>query len=210
MFGKSKDDNDQLPSPVQQPERPAVAKSAEQVSTDQVSTISRGMTIVGKISGEGTLNVFGQVEGELRALNVLINEGARVEGDVVAQELTIGGQVKGAIHATRVKLNSTALVEGDIFHRSLSIEENARFEGSSKREDNAVDMASTYCTARPPPVTFRLRPLPSRATGNRTGRQAMRDPLTRHRRAHARSDLSSKSNKLEDLPRLRGCFERIE
>jgi cytoskeletal protein CcmA (bactofilin family) len=76
-------------------------------------------------------------------LNVLINEGARVEGDVVAQELTIGGQVKGAIHATRVKLNSTALVEGDIFHRSLSIEENARFEGSSKREDNAVDMART-------------------------------------------------------------------
>src|SRR6476620_2643250 len=124
MFGKSKDDNDQLPSPVQQPERPAVAKSAEQGSTDQVSTISRGMTIVGKISGEGTLNLFGHVEG-----------------DVVAQELTIAGQVKGAIHATRVKLNSTALVEGDIFHRSLSIEENARFEGSSKREDNAVDMA---------------------------------------------------------------------
>jgi cytoskeletal protein CcmA (bactofilin family) len=148
MFGKSKDDNDQLPSPVQQPERPAVAKSAEQGSTDQVSTISRGMTIVGKISGEGTLNVFGQVEGELRALNVLINEGARVEGDVVAQELTIGGQVKGAIHATRVKLNSTALVEGDIFHRSLSIEENARFEGSSKREDNAVDMARTRTKPR--------------------------------------------------------------
>jgi cytoskeletal protein CcmA (bactofilin family) len=148
MFGKSKDDNDQLPSPVQQPERLAVAKSAEQGSTDQVSTISRGTTIVGKISGEGTLNVFGQVEGELRALNVLINEGARVEGDVVAQELTIGGQVKGAIHATRVKLNSTALVEGDIFHRSLSIEENARFEGSSKREDNAVDMARTR--TRPP------------------------------------------------------------
>ena len=95
MFGKSKDDNDQLPSPVQQPERPAVAKSAEQGSADQVSTISRGMTIVGKISGEGTLNVFGQVEGELRALNVLINEGARVEGDVVAQELTIGWTGQG-------------------------------------------------------------------------------------------------------------------
>ena len=109
MFGKSKDDNDQLPSPVQEPERAAVAKSAEQGSTDQVSTISRGTTIVGKISGEGTLNVFGQVEGELRALNVLINEGARVEGDVVAEDLTIGGQVKGSIHASRVKLNSTAV-----------------------------------------------------------------------------------------------------
>jgi cytoskeletal protein CcmA (bactofilin family) len=140
MFGKSKDDNDQLPSTVQQPQPPAATKSAEQISTEPVSTISRGMTVVGKIFGEGTLNVFGQVEGELRALNVLINEGARVEGDVVAEDLTIGGQVKGAIHASRVKLNSTAVVEGDIFHRSLSIEENARFEGSSKREDNAVDV----------------------------------------------------------------------
>jgi cytoskeletal protein CcmA (bactofilin family) len=140
MFGKSKDDNDQPPSAVQQPQRPAATKPVEQMSTDQVSTISRGMTVVGKIFGEGTLNVFGQVEGELRALNVLINEGARVEGDVVAEDLTVGGQVKGSIHASRVKLNGTAVVEGDIFHRSLSIEENARFEGSSKREDNAVDV----------------------------------------------------------------------
>jgi len=140
MFGKSKDDKDQLPSAVQQPQRPAATKPAEQGSADQLSTISRGMTVVGKIFGEGTLNVFGQVEGELRALNVLINEGARVEGDVVAEDLTIGGQVKGSVHASRVKLNGTAVVEGDIFHRSLSIEENARFEGSSKREDNAVDL----------------------------------------------------------------------
>ena len=63
-----------------------------------------------------------------------------MEGDVVGEELTIGGTVKETIHASRVKLNSTAVVEGDIFHRSLSIEENARFEGSSKREDNAVDV----------------------------------------------------------------------
>ena len=35
------------------------------------------------------------------------------------------------------------VVEGDIFHQSLSIEENARFEGSSKREDNAVDVSGT-------------------------------------------------------------------
>ena len=142
MFGKSKDDNDQLPSAVQQLQQPAATKSAEPVSADQVSTISRGMSAVGKIVGEGTVHVLGQVEGELRALTVLIAEGAKVEGDVVAEELTIGGMVKGTIHANRVMLNSTAVVEGDIFHRSLSIEENARFEGSSKRED-AIDVPRT-------------------------------------------------------------------
>src|SRR5271156_5129680 len=138
MFGKSKDENDRVPSPAQQLQRSV--HSGEQVSTDQASVISHGMTVVGKLFGEGTIQIFGHVEGELRALTVLINEGAKVVGDVVAEELTIGGQVKGTIHANRVKLNNTAVVEGDIFHRSLSIEENARFEGSSKREDNAVDV----------------------------------------------------------------------
>ena len=140
MFGKSNDENDRVPPPVQQLQRPAAMHSGEQPSTDQASSISRGMTVVGKIFGEGTVQVFGHIEGELRALTVLINEGAKVEGDVVADELTVAGQVKGTIHANRVKLNGTAVVEGDIFHRSLSIEENARFEGSSKREDNAVDV----------------------------------------------------------------------
>jgi cytoskeletal protein CcmA (bactofilin family) len=141
MFGKPKDENDQVPSPLQPFRRPLA--TTEQGSKNQTSSISRGTAIVGKVVGEGIVHVFGRIQGELRAITVLIDEGAKVEGDVVAEELTIGGMVKGVIHANRVKLNSTAVVEGDIYHRSLSIEENARFEGSSKREDNAVDVAQT-------------------------------------------------------------------
>ena len=148
MFGKSKDDSDELPPTTQQLQLPGETKSGEPASNDQISTISRGVTVIGKIVGEGTVHLLGQIEGELRALTVLINQGAKVEGDVVAEELTIGGMVKGTIHANRVKLNSTAVVEGDIFHRSLSIEEDARFEGSSKRDDNAVDLTRTL-TQRP-------------------------------------------------------------
>ena len=143
MFGKSEDGNDRVAPPIQKLQCPAAMHSGEQAATDQASSISRGMTVVGKIFGETSVQLFGRIEGELRALTVLINEGAQVEGDVVAEELTISGQVKGTIHANRVKLNSTAVVEGDIFHRSLSIEENARFEGSSKREDNGVDVSRT-------------------------------------------------------------------
>ena len=65
------------------------------------------------------------------------------------RELTIGGYVKGTIHANRVKLNSTAIVEGDIFHRTLAIEENARFEGTSRRNENAIDTPSRVQTKRP-------------------------------------------------------------
>ena len=143
MFGKSKDDNGQLTMDGQQPQASAATKPVEPVLADQISTIGRSMTVVGKIVDEGTVHVFGQIEGQLRALTVLIGEGAKVEGDLVAEELTVGGLVKGTIHANRVRLNSTAVVEGDIFHQSLSIEENARFEGSSKREDNAGEVLRT-------------------------------------------------------------------
>jgi len=142
MFGKIKGnsaDNDQVPAPVQPFQRLALAHSSTSEPTDEISSISSGMTIIGKIAGEGTVNIFGRVEGELRASTVLISDGAHVEGDIIADELTIGGRVKGTIHASRVKLNSTAIVEGDIFHRSLAIEENARFEGSSQREDTIGD-----------------------------------------------------------------------
>ena len=132
-------ENDPVPSSQKPLQRPAAMRWEEPALIDPTSSISRGITVVGKIFGEGTVQLFGRIEGEVRASTVLIKEGAQVEGTVVAEELTIAGQVKGTIHANRVKLDSTAVVEGDIFHRLISIEENARFEGLSKREDDAGD-----------------------------------------------------------------------
>ena len=60
-------------------------------------------------------------------------------GDVVAQEVTVRGHVKGTIRAVRVRLEDGATVEGDIFHRSLSIDEGAMFEGSSRRVENPTN-----------------------------------------------------------------------
>ena len=154
MFGKSNSpDTDRAVASIEpQSQRPAVTPSSAPraaAAGDDTSSISAGMTIVGKISGEGTVTIYGRVEGELRASTVLIAQGADVEGDIVADDVSVGGRVKGTIHANRVKLNGTAIVEGDIFHRSLSIEENARFEGSSRREGAAAD-ASHIPLTRPP------------------------------------------------------------
>jgi cytoskeletal protein CcmA (bactofilin family) len=106
------------------------------------SSISSGLSIVGKIIGRGALTIFGHVEGELRASSVVIAQGAQMEGDVVAEDLTINGHVKGTVHANRVKLGGTGVVEGDILHQTLAIEENARFEGVSRRSESAIDSTS--------------------------------------------------------------------
>ena len=71
--------------------------------------------------------------------DLLIGDGAQVEGSVIAQDVTVCGRVKGTIRAVRVKLQEGGVVEGDIFHRSLTIEENSVFEGSSRRVENPTD-----------------------------------------------------------------------
>ena len=106
------------------------------------SCIGSGMSIVGNIECNGPAQVFGRVKGELRASDLLIGDGAQIEGSIVAQDVTVCGRVKGTIRAVRVKLQDGGTVEGDIFHRSLSIDENSLFEGSSRRVENPTDQPS--------------------------------------------------------------------
>ena len=120
----------------------AVAHSEPLAAPETISSISSELSIIGKIVGNGKVAIFGHVEGEIHASTVQLGDGAQIEGSIIAEELTIGGRVKGTIRANHVKLNSTAVVEGDIYHRSLAIEENAQFEGMSRRQENVIDMPS--------------------------------------------------------------------
>src|ERR671930_1118628 len=107
------------------------------------SCIGSGMSIVGNIDCNGPAQVFGRITGGLRASDLLIGDGAQIEGSVIAQDVTVCGHVKGTIRAVRVKLQDGGGVEGDIFHRSLSIDENSLFEGSSRRVENPTDLSSS-------------------------------------------------------------------
>lgn len=120
----------------------AAMRSDPVAKPETISSIGSGMAMTGTIVCDGPVQIHGRVEGDLRATEILIGDSARVEGNIVAQELTIRGHVKGTIRAIRVKLQGNGTVEGDIFHRSLSIEEHAQFEGSSHRMENPMESAA--------------------------------------------------------------------
>jgi cytoskeletal protein CcmA (bactofilin family) len=140
MFGKGKSAGEGWKA--QPPQRLTLSRSATALPLQTISSLSSEMTVVGKIVCKDVLKIYGLVEGEVIASNALIAEGARIQGDIVAEELTVAGRVKGEIYALRVKLQGTAVVEGDIYHRSLSMDENARFEGCSWPEDNSPEPRS--------------------------------------------------------------------
>jgi cytoskeletal protein CcmA (bactofilin family) len=125
------------------------AKSEPTTKAGMASCIGSDMSIVGNIECKGPAQVFGRIEGEVRASDLQINDGAQVEGSVIAQNVTVCGRVKGTIRAVRVKLQNGGAVEGDIFHRSLSIDENSQFEGSSRRVENPTDLSSSVDTKGP-------------------------------------------------------------
>jgi cytoskeletal protein CcmA (bactofilin family) len=112
-------------------------------TTDIVSTLGAGMLITGNIVCEGSAQIFGRVVGDIQAMQVLIGEGAHVEGNIAAQEVTINGAFKGTIRAHNVRLKGSATVDGEIFSKSLTVEENVQFEGVSRRLEKSVELPSS-------------------------------------------------------------------
>jgi cytoskeletal protein CcmA (bactofilin family) len=151
------------PRPVVEP-APVRLEPATKAGT--ISSIGTGMSIVGTIDCNGPAQVFGRIEGEVRASDLLVGDGAHIDGNIIAQDVTICGHVKGTVRAVRVKLQAGGAVEGDIFHKTLSIDESALFEGSSRRVENPTEHRASIVEAKPPQkkgtvsVTPTLPPLP--------------------------------------------------
>ena len=138
------------PKPANEAKPAAPPRAAAPVKNDIVSTFGQGMVITGNILCTGALQIYGEVSGEIHASQLTICEGAKVEGKVMAEDAVIHGHFKGTIHGNTVKLQSSAIVDGEIFNRSLTIEQNAQFEGVSRRLDQPVEVPSLERHAEPP------------------------------------------------------------
>jgi cytoskeletal protein CcmA (bactofilin family) len=120
-------------------EQPLAAKN----TIDVVSTLGAGMLITGNIVCEGSAQIFGRVIGDIQAAQVLIGDGARVEGNITAQEVGINGAFKGTVRAHNVRLKGSATVDGEVFSKSLTVEESVQFEGVSRRLEKPIEVPSS-------------------------------------------------------------------
>ncbi|HXE69331.1 MAG TPA: polymer-forming cytoskeletal protein [Hyphomicrobiaceae bacterium] len=107
------------------------------------SVISNDLKIIGqglKIISQGTLQVDGEVEGDVRGTEVIIGEKGRVTGTVAAERVIVRGMISGVIRGMTVTLQASSRVEGDIHHMSLAIEQGAEFDGRCKRPADASEL----------------------------------------------------------------------
>ena len=107
------------------------------------SVISNDLKIIGqglKIISQGTLQVDGEVKGNVAGKEVIIGEMGRVTGTVAAERVIVRGKISGAIRSMTVALQSSARVEGDIHHMSLAVEQGAEFDGRCQRPSDASEL----------------------------------------------------------------------
>ena len=144
-FSPSKGERDKKSSNVPVAKvKPSEEPAAPGKSTPEVvSVLGPAMRITGNLDCSGSVEIHGQLIGDIRAERLVIREGSQVEGNVSAQETVIDGGFKGTIHSTSVKLQRTAVVNGEIYNKSLTIEGDAQFEGASRRLEKPVDAPST-------------------------------------------------------------------
>lgn len=93
------------------------------------SVLAHDLVVEGDVTSSGPVDVQGTIIGSVRASDVLIAGSGRVEGSVVAHELSTLGAVSGRISARNVHLAPSAIVHADISHERIAVEAGAELEG---------------------------------------------------------------------------------
>ena len=126
------------PAPVVQPSTPTAKTGAH-----MPSVISKTLKIKGQLESSEDIQIDGDIEGDVRGINVKIGQNAKVKGTVYGDEVELAGTIEGKIESKKVTLNGTARMTGDILHQDIRIESGAFISGSLKPEYGKSDSKPT-------------------------------------------------------------------
>jgi cytoskeletal protein CcmA (bactofilin family) len=105
-----------------------MSPASKNIST---SVIAESAQIVGRVTGDGDLEVRGRIEGEVAITgDLVLAEGATIRGNVAGTRVTIRGAVLGDISATEaIVLEASARVLGNLRAERIGIALGAQIRG---------------------------------------------------------------------------------
>jgi cytoskeletal protein CcmA (bactofilin family) len=108
------------------------------LSSEQ-SVLGAGTRLTGRVTGDGSLRLEGQVKGEVVVSGAAeIASGASVEGNVQAEAVDVAGSLIGDVSARGpIAIHAGALVRGELKGSEVSIEPGSRV---SVRIDTELDL----------------------------------------------------------------------
>jgi cytoskeletal protein CcmA (bactofilin family) len=127
------------PPPVTTPPPvPVITRRAEEAPMSMTtpkggseSILSAGLTIEGKIEGNGNIRVAGRFKGNVNVKGeLMIEPGASIDGEVKADTVLVGGEVRGQIVAgSRVEFKESGTLIGDLKAGSLTVAAGSKMRG---------------------------------------------------------------------------------
>ncbi len=122
----------------------------EEVYSEDVSILSSGVNIEGKLTSNGNVRIDGKITGDVNIKgNLTLGTSSSVNGEIKAKNVTVSGKVEGTLKVDdKLTLESTSTVKGDIFAKALIIEEGAKFDGKSSMEQNSSYLSSSTSEAK--------------------------------------------------------------
>ena len=122
MFSKS-------PDPTSAPSVQPPALQNRPTSGNTKSVLAQDLRITGEISSTGTIEVLGEIEGNLTARGLVVGTEGKMTGTVSAETVEVKGRLDGRVATINFALRSSAQVAADITYTTLVIESGAQIEG---------------------------------------------------------------------------------
>jgi cytoskeletal protein CcmA (bactofilin family) len=122
MFSKTADPTAAPPSAP--PSRPASAGS-----NSARSVLGADLRITGEIVSTGSVEVLGQIDGNIQANGLIIGQEGSVKGGVKAAEVEVKGRFDGKVTCESFTLRSSAEVKADVTTTGIVIESGAAMDG---------------------------------------------------------------------------------
>jgi cytoskeletal protein CcmA (bactofilin family) len=112
--------------------RAATEIAIEREDDEPNGRIGKGSRVSGKLRFEGSIRIYGEVEGEITAEEaVIIRRGARVNAKIHANEVVIEGDATADVQATaRVEIGATGKLRGTVATPRLVVHDGAIFDGT--------------------------------------------------------------------------------
>lgn len=122
MFSKTSD-------PTSAPAVPAAAGRVKSGSNANSSVLGADLKITGEVISAGTIEILGEIDGNITADQLTIGSEGRVSGSVRANTIEVRGRVEGKVDCDSFIMRAASVVTADVTYASLSIESGATIEG---------------------------------------------------------------------------------
>jgi cytoskeletal protein CcmA (bactofilin family) len=108
---------------------PAVPRPTAPGSNAGRSVLGADLRITGEVVTTGSVEVLGEIEGNITAHGLLIGAEGRVKGSVQADTVEVKGRLDGKVTCNSFTLRSTAAVKADVTTSGIVIESGAAMDG---------------------------------------------------------------------------------